>query len=436
VSPSLSPSIPDDDGYAYLSIPKLTLSGYGLTSPPLQEYGTVATNIPVLTISSTGLTGQIGTMDSTDVYAVDSADIPIFTIASIGFTELVGTADLDILALMIEAELLAGMLLAGEIDLPPPTFLGVGYTGTYGTASLNIPVLEISAGTEAPLEIPVLEINALGYAGWIGTASLTIPPPTISATAEQQQIGIADLSIPPLQIAATGYFGQFVSASLNVPVPTLSASGYAGAVGTLDEEIPVSTIEAAGYPDQGTGTVDLDIPVFTIIATGTSATEAEPITVAHVFVVNTNNFAVSEYTNYPFNSFCYFNGIYLGAKSDGIFRLDQEDDAGVDIAMYIEKTKMDMGVIQTKRATDAYLNVNSDGEMDFKMIADDLWHTYRMRNGHSELRREKLNLGKGLKGQHLGFRFANVRGSDIVLDEIHLLTEILSRRVRSASYDD
>jgi hypothetical protein len=96
---------------------------------------------------------------------------------------------------------------------------------------------------------------------------------------------------------------------------------------------------------------------------------------------------------------------------------------------------MDLGVTQTKRATDGYLNVNCDGEMDFKMIADDLWHKYRMRNGHSELRREKLQLGKGLKGQHLGFRFDNVRGSDVVLDEIFLLVEILSRRIRSASYD-
>jgi hypothetical protein len=141
--------------------------------------------------------------------------------------------------------------------------------------------------------------------------------------------------------------------------------------------------------------------------------------------------SVSEYSNYPFTSFCYFNNIYLGAKSDGIFRLDADDDAGTDITMTIEKTKMDLKTSYIKRATDAYFTITSDGEYLFKMIADSLSHEYHVRNGYTGLRNEKLSLGKGLKGKWLGFRFQNVRGSTVTLNDFILLAEVLSRRVRN-----
>ena len=84
-----------------------------------------------------------------------------------------------------------------------------------------------------------------------------------------------------------------------------------------------------------------------------------------------------------------------------------------------------------KRATDVYFTITSDGEYLFKMIADDLSHTYHIRNGYTGLRNEKVDLGKGLKGKWLGFRFENVRGSTITLNDLVLLVEILARRIRN-----
>ncbi|MCK5611056.1 hypothetical protein KAR91_54790, partial [Candidatus Pacearchaeota archaeon] len=43
-------------------------------------------------------------------------------------------------------------------------------------------------------------------------------------------------------------------------------------------------------------------------------------------VMNTENNAVTEYSNFDFNSMCEFNGVYLGGNSNGIFQMTGDTD--------------------------------------------------------------------------------------------------------------
>jgi hypothetical protein len=430
---------PEDD----VTLPMLEVEAEGLT----ELIGTFDEELPMITISAILLTGMV---------EMGEIDLPPPVLSATGLTGFLGTADLDLPALTaivnldepleipvleVDGDGLTGWVGTLEYNLPSITESGISYGNELGTVEVDLPSFTISSillhGNAATLDVilPLLQISASQepHEDLTGTVDIVLPSLRLTGTATHVETNtiVGNISLPVFQINAELLFGNLVETELNLPSMTLSATGFGGETGVLDQELPVFTVSSTGYVSGVTGTTAVNLPIFDIEAQGISSTEIEPLVISDVYVVNTNNFGVTEYSNFRFNSYCYFNGIYLGAKSDGIFRLDQEDDVGTDITMTLEKTKMDLGNNQIKRATDAYFTLTSDGEYLFKMIADKLSHTYHLRNGYEGLRNEKLSIGKGLKGRWLGFNFQNVRGSDITLDQILLLGEVLSRRVRN-----
>ncbi len=153
--------------------------------------------------------------------------------------------------------------------------------------------------------------------------------------------------------------------------------------------------------------------------------------------MNTKNWAVSEYDNYDFNSFCeYERERYYGAKSDGIYEIGGPvteilDDEGVDISAEISKTRIGLGVSNEKKIVETYINLESAGDLLFQVDADSKSQTYLLSNGKPDLHTLYHAPGKGLVGRFLGWTIKNHNGSDLKINEIETLIDVLSRKAHN-----
>lgn len=156
------------------------------------------------------------------------------------------------------------------------------------------------------------------------------------------------------------------------------------------------------------------------------------------WVLNTEgNKALTRYTNYPFNSFARIGGRYYGAGSDGIHRLEGEDDNGVDIKAMLRMGLTDMGTRKLKRVPEAFIGISTDGTILMKVItiSEDTGEKqaaiYKMRvRGAAATRENRIQFGKGMKSVDWDWVIENVAGADFDLRSIEFRPIILDRRTR------
>lgn len=130
------------------------------------------------------------------------------------------------------------------------------------------------------------------------------------------------------------------------------------------------------------------------------------------------------------------NGHYYGCADDGIYELggpeaEYKDDNGTDIDVTIGKEKIDLGTMLEKRIEKLYVNLESAGDLTLEIIADVKSQLYALTNGFPGLHVLPFTPGKGLKGKFLDWTLKNHRGSDITLNEIEFLIDVLSRRAHN-----
>jgi hypothetical protein len=147
--------------------------------------------------------------------------------------------------------------------------------------------------------------------------------------------------------------------------------------------------------------------------------------------MNTKNSALTEYVNYPMNSFARFNGEYLGAGPEGLFALDGDDDDGAQIAARVRLALSDLGIDELKRADDAFLSYRSDGTLIFRVVIDGgLTYDYPLEpTGQYGIYTARVKLGQGLKTTYLCFEIANKEGEAFDLDAARVRPIVLSRKV-------
>jgi len=153
------------------------------------------------------------------------------------------------------------------------------------------------------------------------------------------------------------------------------------------------------------------------------------------WVVNTEgNKPISEYTDYPFNSFCELGGVYYGAAEDGLYRLDGGDDAGEPISASIMTMMTDFNSTKMKRVPTAYVGYTADGKMVLRVRAvsggelREHWFTATHRTADAP-REQVIKLGRGIRSRYWQFELANVDGADFEIDKLELYPVFLNRRV-------
>jgi len=87
--------------------------------------------------------------------------------------------------------------------------------------------------------------------------------------------------------------------------------------------------------------------------------------------LNLKNRAPTQFTDYPFNSFCNFKGRQLAAGPSGLFTIGGDDDNGSDVEAFVETVLSDWGAISVKRPRFCYLSFLG-GEVVLSVIDGDL----------------------------------------------------------------
>ena len=147
--------------------------------------------------------------------------------------------------------------------------------------------------------------------------------------------------------------------------------------------------------------------------------------------IQLNILAVSQYTNYGFDSLCRFNGQYLAAGGDGIFVIDEVDnDKGIDINSIIELVKTDFGISHQKRLRSAYVGYETSGSLKLTLLNDDEnERVYTLSSTIGQLQHGgKISINRDGKGRYWTFKIENVEGCDFSLDNIEIIPIVLGRK--------
>jgi hypothetical protein len=137
--------------------------------------------------------------------------------------------------------------------------------------------------------------------------------------------------------------------------------------------------------------------------------------------------ATTQRTNFPFNSFCKFNGEYLAAGTTGLFELGGDTDNTVEIDAYFIPVKTDFGSIASKRMW--YVRMTGDFEegMYINVIADEETEVeYEITSVKAGLQHITKKLGQSAKGVFWSFEFGNVDGADFSFNRIDVCPAFLT----------
>lgn len=148
-----------------------------------------------------------------------------------------------------------------------------------------------------------------------------------------------------------------------------------------------------------------------------------------VWVMNAETGGFTRYEGFDFNSYAKIGANYYGCKSDGIYRLDGDTDAGEPIRSMVSFGKQDFGTSALKRITNAYVGTSGEGKLFLKIIAEGEEYIYAARSYDEHLQVQRFDTGKGLRTNWLEFELYNADGEDFELASVEFAAVPLSRRI-------
>ncbi len=147
-------------------------------------------------------------------------------------------------------------------------------------------------------------------------------------------------------------------------------------------------------------------------------------------VTNTRTFAISEYSNFAFNSMAKFNGKYLYAKADGIYEGGGENDNGTIIEAGYKTGAIDIFATEIQKLRNVFINYRSNGDIQIFTVGNEInirW--YLIPNSSLDTvheRRRKFE--RGIRDNHFSFGVANVNGANFEIKSAEILTEPIRKR--------
>lgn len=160
------------------------------------------------------------------------------------------------------------------------------------------------------------------------------------------------------------------------------------------------------------------------------------------YSINTENKAVTEYTNYPYNSFARLpvpgGWRYFGMTPEGIRELEGTDDAGSPIASSFRLALTNLGSGQMKRMQAAYLGYTSTGELRLKVIIvakdgkKEAWHYRLHAQPQAAPEQSRIKIGQGLRAVYWAFEVEAIDGAAFMIDllDLHPLATTQAGRIQ------
>ena len=228
------------------------------------------------------------------------------------------------------------------------------------------------------------------------------------------------------QVQASGKAYSLSIASATAPRILAAAQGYSGGVGASGVTCPL--IQSEGAAPQEVLGQSVTVRVSLILARGTAQQVSTPL---GGIAMHTERQALTTYSNFPFNSFALFNGVYLAAGDGGLFALAgaTDDGAFIDAAARVGIT--DFGTSHLKRVDRMYVGYRTDGDLVLRVFTDEVTvRDYALKaSGASGLHGNHVRIGKGVQARYWQFEIRNTNGSDFELNMIEVKPQVLHRRV-------
>ena len=350
-------------------------------------------------------------------------------------------------------------------DLPLFTLNAVD-TSSQVTATLPLVVSSATAiAVSAPdYVLPALDVASTGFVGlqYYGLLEIDLPPITVVAVAGEQKVVE---TLPLLTSTATTTIGEvgsvfavlgaatctsraIISSSGDVtatlPTIVLTVTPLIAGTGVVEQRLDVLTARITGFASvvcsfsNALGTFDIvsnaNVSVTTSVVGSTtllvmSSLAARPVTHMATYSMNTQTFALSEYSNFQFNSFAVFKGKTYATGSIGLYEVTGSVDDTAPVVGSWKHGNLDMGTPQQKRVADAYLSMIGDGDATMTVTVDrgtEYGYTISAFEGGAN-RQRKCNVGKGLKGKYWQFGFE--KEAPFEVDEVLINEAKLDRRV-------
>lgn len=157
-----------------------------------------------------------------------------------------------------------------------------------------------------------------------------------------------------------------------------------------------------------------------------SAAYVHPGRVVTTWAMNTRSGAVSEYHNYPFNSFARMGHKYLGATEEGLYELVGDYDEGRDVTAHIKSGLVQWAGTRLTMFKAAYIAARGGGEYVLRVVSGD--RTYEYLVSTTDMVSTKINIGKGLRARYFSFELIS-SGQDFELDTLEFVPIVTDRRV-------
>jgi hypothetical protein len=153
---------------------------------------------------------------------------------------------------------------------------------------------------------------------------------------------------------------------------------------------------------------------------------------SRVWVVNMETGASSQYDDYGFESFFQDEntGEYFGVAEDGIYRLDGDNDAGVDINSLLEIGSSNYGTHRIKKSTGLYVGCSSTGKLYMKVVTDGVERIYQMTNHSATVQIHKIPISHRQLGTQWNLTLMNADGDDFDVSTIDFRIIETTRRIK------
>lgn len=185
----------------------------------------------------------------------------------------------------------------------------------------------------------------------------------------------------------------------------------------LDDEIELADVDVLNLILRGDLSETLELRAAYVSPGGTLAT----------WVMNTRNSAVTEYSNYGFNSFAKLGNKYIGASRAGLYELDGPSDDGADLTWQLKSGFTQFNGSRRNGFKAIYLAMRGEGEYVLKLdTADGKHYGYKIRAHDGAT--TKIPVGKGLQARYWSFELIGI-GARSELDGLEFVPLRMNRRV-------
>jgi hypothetical protein len=159
-----------------------------------------------------------------------------------------------------------------------------------------------------------------------------------------------------------------------------------------------------------------------------------------VWVLNLDTGGSTSYTNYQFNSFGVLAGHAFGVRSDGIYRLEGDTDAGAVIPVTLDFGRRDFGTPALKRLESAYFGVGTYGTLYLRVTDNEgNAYVYAARRSETSPKQHRVDVGRGFLASMIRFELLNYdpanpaasgNGADFELESVEFVAAELTRKIR------